>query len=74
MMTVAIAADLLRWFQLLCMDGAGVSARPKALRWGILHIPGRLVTTGRRRVVRVIDGWPGTDTVLGAYRRIAALT
>ena len=36
--------------------------------------PGRLVTTGRRRVVRVIDGWPGTGTVLGAYRRIAALT
>ena len=74
MMTVAIAADLLRWFQLLCMDGTWVSARPKALRWGVLHIPGRLVTTGRRRVVRVIDGWPGTGTVLGAYRRIAALT
>ena len=74
MMTVAIAADLLRWFQLLCMDGAWVSARPKALRWGILHIPGRLVTTSRRRVVRVIDGWPGTDAVLNAYRRIAALT
>ena len=74
MMTVAIAADLLRWFQLLCMDGTWVSARPKALRWGVLHIPGRLVTTGRRRVVRVIDGWPGTHTVLGAHRRIAALT
>lgn len=74
MMTVAIAADLLRWFQLLCLDGNWVVARPKALRWGILHIPGRLITTGRRRVVRIIDGWPGTDTVLGAYRRIAALT
>jgi len=44
------------------------------MRWGILHAPGRLVTTGRQRIVRIIDGWPGTDTLLGAYRRIAALT
>jgi len=74
MMTVAMAADLLRWFQLLCMDGAWVGARPKAMRWGILHAPGRLVSSGRQRIVRIIDGWPGTDTLLGAYRRIAALT
>jgi len=74
MMVVAMAADLLRWFQLLCMDGAWVGARPKTMRWGILHAPGRLVTTGRQRIVRIIDGWPGTDTLLGAYRRIAALT
>ena len=43
-MTVAIAADLVRWFQLLCMDSHWVNTRPKAMRWGILHAPGRLVT------------------------------
>jgi len=74
MMTVAMAADLLRWFQLLCMDAAWVGARPKAMRWGILHAPGRLVSSGRQRIVRIIDGWPGTDTLLGAYRHIAAIT
>jgi hypothetical protein len=36
-----------------------------------LHAPGRLISRSPQRVVRVIDGWPGTDAVLGAYRRIA---
>lgn len=44
------------------------------MRWGIRHVPGRLAATGRRRVVRVIDGWLGADTVPGAYHRITALS
>ncbi len=74
MMAVAMAADLVRWFQLLCLDGSWVDARPKALRWGLFHAPGRLVHRSRQRVVRIIDGWPGTDALLGAYRRIALIT
>ena len=74
MMTVAMAADLVRWFQLLCLEGPWVGARPKALRWGLLHAPGRLIHRSRQRVVRIIDGWPGTDALLGAYRRIALIT
>jgi hypothetical protein len=74
MAVVAMAADLVRWFQLLCLDGTWRTARPKALRWGILHAPGRLVMTGRQRIVRIIEGWPGTETLLRAYRHIAALT
>jgi hypothetical protein len=70
MMALCLAADLVRWFQLLCLDGVWVNARPKALRWGLLHAPGRLVHRARRRVVRIIEGWPGTDALLGAYRRI----
>jgi len=70
MMTVAMAADLVRWFQLLCFDAEWRNARPKALRWGIFHAPGRLVRRSRQRIVRIIDGWPGTDALLGAYRRI----
>ena len=70
---MALAADLVRWFQLLCFEGLAL-ARPKALRWGIFHAPGRLVHTARRRIVRVIDGWPSADVLLAAYRRIAALT
>jgi hypothetical protein len=74
MMTVAMAADLLRWFQLLCLDGYWAKARPKALRWGLLHAPGRMISRSRQRVVRVIDGWPGTEAILGAYRRIALIS
>jgi hypothetical protein len=74
MMTVTPAADLVRWFQLLCCDGTWSDARPKALRWGIFHAPGRLVHRARRTVVRIIDGWPTTDLLLDAYRRIELLT
>jgi Transposase DDE domain group 1 len=74
MMTVAMSADLVRWFQLLCFDGRWVDARPKAMRWGILHAPGRLIHRSRQRVVRIIEGWPGTDALVEAYRRIALLT
>ncbi len=73
MMTVAMAADLVRWFQLLCLEGPWQGARPKALRWGLLRAPSRLLHRSRQRVVRIIDGWPGTEALLGAYRRIALL-
>ena len=42
------------------------------MRWGIFHAPGRLIHRSRQRVVRIIDGWPGTDALLGAYRRIGS--
>jgi hypothetical protein len=72
--TVALAADLVRWFQLLCCDGPWQDARPKALRWGIFGAPGRLVHRARRWIVRIIDGWPTTEVLLDAYRRIELLT
>ncbi len=74
MMAVAISADLVRWFQLLCFDGTWVNARPKAMRWGVFHAPGRLIHRARQRVVRIIDGWPGTDALLNAYERIDLIT
>jgi len=74
LMTVAMSADLVRWFQLLCCDGTWKDARPKALRWAVFHAPGRLVHRARQRVVRVIDGWPTTQVLLDAYRRIELLT
>jgi len=74
MMVVAMSADLVRWFQLLCFDGSWVDARPKSMRWGIFHAPGRLIHRSRQRVVRIIDGWPGTDALTNAYNRIAFIT
>ena len=74
MMTVALAAELVRWFQLLCLEGAWQDARPKALRWALFHAPGRLVRRAREHIVRTVDGWPAADALLDAYRRIALLT
>jgi hypothetical protein len=73
MMTVALSADLVRWFP-LCFDGEWRHARPKSLRWGIFHVPGRLVHRSRQRIVRIIDGWLGADAILGAYQRIDFIT
>ncbi len=73
LMLVAMSADLVRWFQLLCFDGSWTNARPKALRWGIFHAPGRLVHRARQRVVRIIDGWPTAQLLLDAYQRIDLL-
>ncbi len=74
LMVVALSADLVRWFQLLCLDGALAKARPKALRWSFFHAPGRLVRTGRRQIVRILDHWPTAEAIVGAHRRIARIT
>jgi hypothetical protein len=74
MAIVMLGADLVRWFQLLCCDGYWSLARPKALRWGLFHAPGRIVRTGRRILVRILEHWPEADALLRAYRRIEAIT
>ncbi|HZJ48509.1 MAG TPA: hypothetical protein VFD97_05685 [Acidimicrobiia bacterium] len=38
------------------------------------RIPVALVTTARRDVVRVLDGWPTAADIVAAYTNIAALT
>lgn len=74
MTLVLLAADLVRWFQILCLDGYWKTARPKALRWGIFHAPGRLIRSARQHTLRILDGWPFADALLGAYHHIQALT
>jgi len=74
MAIVMLSADLVRWFQLLCCDGYFATARPKALRWGLFHAPGRLVHSARRQIVRILDGWPSAGALLLAHRRIDLIT
>jgi hypothetical protein len=71
--TVAMAADLVRWFQLLCLTGPLAAAEPKTLRWRLWHTPARVIRKARRHVIRLLDGWPDTTEILAAYQRIAAL-
>ncbi|MFV0315585.1 MAG: IS1380 family transposase [Microthrixaceae bacterium] len=74
LMTVALAADLLRWFQLLCLTDTWTNARPTTLRWAILHVPGRLVHRARQRIVRIAKDWPTAEVILNAYQRIDLIT
>lgn len=70
---VCFADSLVRWFQLLCLTGTLAVAEPKTLRWGLWHAPGRLVHRARRRIVRILDGWPTTAVLLEAYQRMALI-
>ena len=74
MTAVMLAADLVRWFQLLCFEGYWKSARTKALRWAIFHTRARIVSTARRRIVRLLDGWPSAEAILTAYKRLELIT
>lgn len=74
LMTVTLAADLLRWFAIMCLPASWVNTRPKRLRWTLLHAPGRLVRTARQTVVRIIDDWPTADVLTHAYQRVAHIT
>lgn len=70
---MTLAADLVRWFQLVCLPDSWRDVRPKKLHWTLLHAPGRLIRTARQTIVRVIDGWPAGDVIVAAYQRIALL-
>jgi len=74
LMVVVLAADLVRWFQLVCLRDAWCDARPKALCWAIFHAPGPLVHSARRGIVRIIENWPTTDVLVDAYRRVELIT
>jgi hypothetical protein len=72
---VQLAADLLAWTQTLAL--AGTPARvwePKRLRLRLLHVAGRLITTGRRQLLRLPRGWPWADLIETGHHRLTTLT
>ena len=74
MAIVLLAHDLVRWFQLLCLQGRYASAAPKALRWSVFHAPGRLVYSARSSIVRILEQWPSAQAILRAYEQMALIT
>jgi hypothetical protein len=67
---VAVAADLTAWLRLLALDGDLAATEPKGLRFRMLHVPARLVRSGRRRHLRLPGRWPWADQIVEALRRI----
>lgn len=65
---VCLAADQVRWFQLLCLAGRLAKAEPKTLRWQLWHMPARVVRRARRTIVRLVDGWPEAGQLRRALR------
>jgi hypothetical protein len=72
---VQLAAELLTWTQTLAFaDSIARFWEPKRLRLRVLHVAGRLVTTGRRCWLRLPRGWPWREVILSGHNAITALS
>ena len=70
-----LAAELLVWTQLLAWPThAARRWEPKRLRLRLLAVAARVITTSRRRILRLNARWPWADLITGGHRRLAALT
>jgi hypothetical protein len=70
-----LAAEILVWTQLLAWhDRPARVWEPKRMRLRLLAVAGRVITTGRRRILRLSGRWPWADLVVGGHRRLAAIT
>ncbi|MFE8971809.1 IS1380 family transposase, partial [Streptomyces albogriseolus] len=70
---VQIALDLLAWMPMLALTGQARLWEPRRLRFRQFSAAGQLVTTGRRRILRLARHWPWTDEVTTALERLALL-
>lgn len=68
-----IAADLLSWLRLLCLDRSLAQAEPKTLRYRILHTAVRLVRGQRRRKIKIPETWPWARELEAAFLAAFAL-
>lgn len=70
----ALAYELLTWTQLLAWpDHAARSWEPKRLRLRLLSVAARVITSGRRRFLRISRGWPWSDLLITGQRNLIAL-
>ena len=69
-----IAADLLCWLRLLCLDRSLADAEPKTLRYRILHTAIRLVRGQRKRKIKIPETWPWARELEAAFLAAFALT
>ncbi len=69
-----LAHELLTWTQLLAFhDKPARTWEPKRLRLRLLSVAARLITTGRRRILRLSKRWPWADLVTTGHQRLVAL-
>lgn len=66
--------DLLAWMPLLTLTGAARLWEPRRLRLRLFSTTAQLVTTGRRRILRLARHWPWTDVITDALDRFQALS
>lgn len=68
-----LAYELIVWTQVLGFhDQPARSWEPKKLRLRIFAVAGRLITSGRRRTLRISKRWPWSAVILSGYQALAA--
>ncbi|MEY9485092.1 hypothetical protein RKD26_000886 [Streptomyces calvus] len=70
---VQIALDLLAWMPMLALTGKAKLWEPRRLRLRLFTAAGQLVTTGRRRILRLARHWPWTSHITAALERLTQL-
>ncbi|WP_435613728.1 transposase, partial [Streptomyces sp. bgisy159] len=70
---VQIALDLLAWMPMLALTDQARLWEPRRLRFRLFTAAGQLVTTGRRRILRLARHWPWTGEISTALERRALL-
>ncbi|CAM5731210.1 MULTISPECIES: IS1380 family transposase [Streptomyces] len=70
---VQIALDLLAWMPMLTLTGRARLWEPRRLRLRLFSTAAQLVTTGRRRYLRLAEHWPWTDVITDALDQLHAL-
>ena len=70
---VQIALDLLAWMPMLALIGKARLWEPRRLRLRLFTAAGQLVTTGRRRILRLARHWPWTGHITAALDRLTQL-
>jgi DDE family transposase len=69
----ALATELMAWTARLALPAAAALYEPKRLRLRILAVAGRIVTTARRRTLKIDPAWPWADVITLAHTRLRAL-
>uniref|UniRef100_UPI0004C598CB IS1380 family transposase n=1 Tax=Streptomyces sp. NRRL F-2305 TaxID=1463840 RepID=UPI0004C598CB len=70
---VQIALDLLAWMPMLALTGTARLWEPRRLRFRLFSAAAQLVTTGRRRILRLTQHWPWTSEIATALKRLTLL-
>ncbi|MER7432169.1 transposase [Nonomuraea rubra] len=70
-----LAADLDAWTRLLGLhdDRELARAEPQRLRYCLWHLPARLISHARRRILRIRATWPWKNAFLACWQRLCAL-
>jgi hypothetical protein len=71
---VLMAQDLIAFTQGLVLDDDMAKVEPKRLRYTLLHVAGRITTTGRSSTLHLQCEWPWARQLADAFAKLRALS